>query len=171
MSAVNLLLIDLVSIAETPLYSAYRWLDRRLANKLALTSFLALVEGLVTSEAVRLWSVDAHSGDRTELYAVPDHLGEKYSEFTGLDEAFDPFGLSLTLGTAVHDDVLPDAQWSFDLDVTGRFELRAPDDVAEAVLRDVEEVLPGLLLRRSEARQIGGGQVVISGSSQQRPTG
>jgi hypothetical protein len=171
MTTVELLLLDLVGIAESPLYSSYRWLDRRLAHKLSLNSFLSFVERLIASDVVRLWSVDARTGDRTELYSIPESLLDRYSELTGLDETFDPFGLSLTLGAAAPDDVAAEPQWSFDLDAPGTFELRAPEDVAEAVLRDVEAVLTDLCIRRSDVRRIGGGQLVISGTVEQRSKG
>lgn len=168
MTAVELLLLDLVGIAETPLYSSYRWLDRRLSHKLSLTSFLAFVDGLLASDVVRLWSVDARTGDRTELYAIPESLLGRYSDAAGLDETFDPFGLSLTLGAAAPDDLGAEPEWSFDLDAPGGFELRAPEGIADAVLRDVEAVLSDLILRRSDVRHISGGQLVIRGTVEQR---
>jgi hypothetical protein len=168
-TAVELLLLELVQIAEAPLYSSYRWLDHRLAGRLSLRSFLALVEGLVVRDVVRLWSVDARTGDRTELYSVPEALGARYSRITDLDESFDPFGLSLTLGPAAPEGMTAEPAWSLELDaINGTFELRAPEHTAEAVLHDVEDVLHEVRLRPSELRLVGDGQVIIAGHVESR---
>jgi hypothetical protein len=44
MNSVELLLVDLVQVAETPLYSAYRWLAKRLGRELPLSEFLRMIE-------------------------------------------------------------------------------------------------------------------------------
>lgn len=169
MNAIELLVLDLVRVAETPLYSAYRWLDFKLARRLSLPSFFDLVGELIERDVVRLWSVDASTGDRTELYGVPDALLVKYSEITDADETFDPFGFSLTVGAIACDDIEAVPDWSFDVDAKARvFELRAPGHAADAVLHDLGKILSDLVLRRSAVRRLEDGKIAINGSVEQR---
>lgn len=98
MNSIELLLVDLVRVAEAPLYSAYRWLGKQCGRQLRLGEFLVLVDRLVSMDVLRLWEIDHRSGDRSELYAVPDSLEARYSAIEDLDDRFDPFGLSVTLG-------------------------------------------------------------------------
>jgi hypothetical protein len=136
---------------------------------MSLNAFLSLLAGLVAGDVIRLWSVDARSGDRTELFVVPDTLTERYAEVDDLDESYDPFGLSLTLGTAAPDKMANEPDWSLELDARGeRFELHASEDVAETVLHDVARVLPDICFRRSETRRVGVGQLLITGRVEPR---
>lgn len=108
------LLLDLVRIAEVPLYSSYCWLGGQFGCQLSLGEFLRLVEDLLARDVLRLWEIDPQSHDRTELFAVPEGLKERYRSVGELDGRFDPFGLSLTLGASAQVDVEP--SWEIDLD-------------------------------------------------------
>ena len=114
MNSIELSLLELVGIAETPLYSAYCWLRRHLRGPLALSGFLEMVDGLVQRDVLRLWSVDIESGDRTELFVVPASLEHDYQGVEGLDDQYDPFGLSVSTGAA---NTVPteEPEWEFDL--------------------------------------------------------
>lgn len=114
MNGLERLILDLVEIAEAPLYSTYRWLGRQLGRDLVLREFLEVVERAVEKDVLRLWSIDSSTGDRTEYFCVPSGLDDRYRSVTDLDERYDPFGLSLTPGASVEEDTRPD--WEFSLD-------------------------------------------------------
>jgi hypothetical protein len=163
MNAIEQRLLDLLGMAESPLYSAYRWLDDELGQRLSLSAFLLFLNGLLENDSVRLWSVDHESGDRTELFEVSAGLAERYSRYESLDETYDPFSLSLTLGTAVQLDELPEATWTLDIDSGGLLPFRAPNKVADDALADVLRLLPDLDFVRTEIRNVGQYEVVIHG--------
>lgn len=110
------LIIDLVQMAEAPLYSTYRWLGQQLGHELRLSEFLRIVGSAVSKDLLRLWSVDYPSGDRTEHFAVPADLEVRYSTEPGLDRTYDPFGFSLTLGAAADVDAEPNWQLRVDFE-------------------------------------------------------
>lgn len=113
MSQFETLLVELVQIAEAPLYSAYRWIGRRVGRDIALDEYLRLVDRLLEQDVLRLWSVDPTTYERTRCPRVPSDLGQQYAGLAEPDESFDPFGLSLTLGPAAEPDRDPD--WRIDL--------------------------------------------------------
>ncbi|MDP9022494.1 MAG: hypothetical protein M3N57_07330 [Actinomycetota bacterium] len=89
-----------------------------------MSEFLRVVDELTARDVLRLWELDHRSHDRTELFGVPEGLQESYRTAAGLDDSFDPFGLSLTLGAAA--DVEAEPSWEVDFDFErGRFELLA----------------------------------------------
>lgn len=147
MNSIELSLVELVDIAETPLYSAYCWLRRHLSGPLALGGFLEMVDGLVQRDVVRLWSVDVESGDRTELFQVPASLEGDYLGVEELDDRYDPFGLSISTGAAAHADPTEEREWDFDLDGReGTFSLRFAAGLQGAALATIARLLPDLVL-------------------------
>lgn len=113
MTGLERLIIELVQMAEAPLYSTYRWLGQELGRELRLSEFLRIVGGALREDLLRLWSIDPRSGERTEYFAVPPDLEARYSAEPELDGSYDPFGLSLTLGAAADSDA--DPKWMFHL--------------------------------------------------------
>lgn len=113
MSGLERLIVDLVQIAEAPVYSTYRWLGRELGRDVLLSEFLRVIAQAIERDVLRLWSVDRETGDRTELFEVLPDLERRYTVEPGLDDRYDPFGLSLTLGAAADVDAEP--EWEFTL--------------------------------------------------------
>lgn len=143
MSALERLIVDLVQVAEAPLYSTYRWLGGQLGRDLSLSEFLRVVAAAIEGDVLRLWSVDAKTGDRTELYDVPEDLERRYAAEPALDSRYDPFGISLTLGAAADVDAEP--EWEFTVNFDDRvFEITAvPGREAEA-LSELSRCYPDL---------------------------
>lgn len=123
-NAIEHRLLQLLADSETPLYSAWRWLKKETGSHLPLDRFLALVNTLITRDQVRLWKVEFKSHDRTEFFEVPSELTKRYTEEGHDDEAYDPFGYSLTLGPDAQIDSEP--EWEVDIDLKeGTFQLFA----------------------------------------------
>jgi hypothetical protein len=118
MNSIDLMLLDLVQIAEAPVYSAHRWLSRQLGRELSMAEFLRLLAPLVDEDVIRLWAVDSTTHERRRWIEVPSDLDERYARIPDLDDSFDPFGLSLTLGPAADLDADPD--WEVDFDFSQR---------------------------------------------------
>lgn len=154
MNSVELLLVDLVQVAETPLYSAYRWLAKRLGRELPLGEFLRLIEELLASDVLRLWEIDHRSHDRTELFGVPDGLEERYRAIEGLDDRFDPFGFSLTLGPAADVDAEPIWEVDFDFE-RRRFELFVGVGSDNDALKQLSRYYPDIVLVPEQRNQVG----------------
>lgn len=168
MNGIQAALLDLVRIAESPLYSAYRWLGRELGRELAMTEFLRLVEELVDQEALCLWSVDIESEERTRLMHAPDRLANDYASLGHTDDSFDPFGLSLTLGPAAEPDADPD--WEVDLDFeSGKFQLDVRAGRGDDALAQVRRLFPDVELLETDHSGTDD-HVRISGSVQEMDT-
>jgi hypothetical protein len=134
MNSIEILLVELVAMAESPLYSAYRWLGNQLGRSVPLPRFLSLVNDLMDRDILRLWQVD-DSYDRTELFEVPTQLAEAYLDIAPTTESFDPFGYILTLGPKA--EVGSEPEWKIDINFEKRtFELLALNPHA-----DLEEIL------------------------------
>lgn len=162
MSGLEQLIVDLVQIAEAPLYSTYRWLGRQLGRDLSLSEFLRVTEQAVARDVLRLWSVDADTGDRTELFDVPPDLADRYSAAQPIDDTYDPFGLSLTLGVSVDVDAEPD--WAFTLDFgQGTFEISAVSGREDEALSQLVRCYPDLRPTVT-AREERGGRRWLSGT-------
>lgn len=143
MSGLERLIMDLVQIAEAPLYSAYRWLGRQLGRDVPLSEFLQVVAAAIERDVLRLWSVETETGDRTELYEVPADLERRYRAEPSLDARYDPFGMSLTLGAAANVDAEP--EWEFTVNFDDRiFEIRAIPGREEDALKQLSRCYPEL---------------------------
>ncbi len=162
MNPLEALLIDLVQMAETPLYSAYRWIGKQLGHDVSLTEFLHLVDDLLERDVLQLWSVDQTSHDRTELSQVPEQLEFRYRELGHLEDSFDPFGFSITLGGKAL--VESKADWEIDLDLNqGRFTLKAKPGADPKAWAEISRYFPDL---QFEPQQTHGNrsEVEISGT-------
>lgn len=170
MNGIEALLVDLVQAAESPLYSSYRWLGRQLGRDVSMPEFLRLVDRLVQLDVLRLWSVDPKSRERTRLPAVPQGLAQQYAGIEDLDDGFDPFVLSLTLGPAADVDSAP--EWEVDLDFDhGTFRLKANAGVESMAMRrlallfpDVELIEQHRALHAADSIELAGSLAVISAS-------
>jgi hypothetical protein len=164
MNSLELRLLDLLQLAETPLYSAYRWLGERVGAQLSLPEFLRLVDQMASGDTVRLWSVDPGTSTRKRLPRVPDHLERRYDELGDLDGTYDPLGLSVTVGPRSAPREEP--AWSIDLDIAAqRFVLTGDADVVDEAEEAVNRLFPDLELVERE-RRTDHGRVRIVGSVQ-----
>lgn len=164
MNGIEACLLDLVQVAESPLYSAYRWLGREVGRQLPMEAFLELVDDLVDDQALCLWSVDPDSERRTELRSVPRGLERRYAELEGeLDGSFDPFALSLTLGPRAQVDAEPDWWVDFDFDAA-RFQIEAKAGHDGEALRQLGRLFPDVTLVEEERLPMDG-RIRIAGSA------
>jgi hypothetical protein len=162
MNGVEAQLLNLVQIAESPLYSAYRWLGRQLGRDLSTSEFLRLVDGLVQLDMLRLWSIDPTSQKRSRLSEVPEGLEQRYVAVDGLDDSFDPFALSLTIGPAADLEAEPD--WEVDFDFDGEtFRVKAKPGAEEFAISKLAGLFPDVELVE-ERRGSRANRVEISGS-------
>jgi hypothetical protein len=162
MTPIESMLIDLVQIAESPLYSAYRWLGRELGRDVRLDAFLRLIDQLLRDEKLRLWRVDPESQERTRVFRIPAGIERRYTAEPSLDPAFDPFGLSLTLGPEAPRD--EDSEWEVDFDFDeGRFTLVAVASREEEAVAQLKRLFPDVGLLTVE-RTRAGGRVQIAGT-------
>jgi hypothetical protein len=168
-SGLERLIVDLVQIAEAPLYSTYRWLGRQLGRDLPLSEFLRVVAAAIERDVLRLWSVDAKTGDRTELYEVPGDLEHRYMAEPALDSRYDPFGMSLTLGAAADVDAEP--EWEFTVNFDDQvFEITAMAGREEEALDELSRCYPDLHPtvtargERGERRHLAGSLRHVSGT-------
>lgn len=143
MSGLERLIVDLVQIAEAPLYSTYRWLGRQLGRDVPLSEFLRVVASAIDRDVLRLWSVEAETGDRTELYEMPPDLERRYVAEPSLDARYDPFGMSLTLGAAA--DVDSEPEWEFTVNFDDHiFEITAVPGREDEALDQLGRCYPDL---------------------------
>ena len=163
MTPVAAALLDLLSLAETPLYSAYSALNRDFGSRMTLRAFLDFIRREISREEVRLWQVNLDSGARTEFFDVPTELEDRYEELGAeLDDAYDPFGYSLAVGRKA--PMRPDAGWEADLDFrTGTYAIVLIDDSEpDHAVSELESLFPGSTFRVvGETRS--GDRRVISG--------
>lgn len=158
MNSIDLRLLALLQDAETPLYSAYRWVDKQFEDKLSLTAFLEMVDALLDEDVVRLWHVDFDTYERSRLTTVPTRLDADYQEVSELDDTYDPFGFSLTTGEAAPGRTQPD--WEFDIDFNrSRFVISAisPSAIDDAIRRMGRLFAPTAFVeleRRSEGSRV-----------------
>ena len=167
MNSVDLMLLDLIQLAEAPLYSAYRWLGRELGYEISMTGFTQLLAPLVENDVVRLWSVEIGTGERTRWYEIPPDLEQRYAAIEDLDGSFDPFGLSLTIGSAA--DLGTHPEWEVDLDFDEqRFTLRARSTVVDVAWQQIRQLFPGISFRELD-RRADSDRVRIIGSMAELP--
>jgi len=147
MNSIERDLLDLLDLAESPCYSTFCWLRSRLGGHLSLRAFLTLSNELVQRDAIRMWSIDPGSGDRTKLFAVPDSLAHDYLAAQALDDRFDPFGLSFTVGPAAPAHARDEPEWTFELNAADEtFILRARPEMRGEACATVARLLPDLVL-------------------------
>ena len=137
-------LIELVRIAETPLYSAYKWLTKEVGRDLSLMGFRKMVSELTSSGVLQLWQIDPVTGERSRLQSVPANLPELYTASPDLDDAFDAFGYSLTVGERI-DRELP-ASWTIDFhEATASFFCRARLEREHEAMSEIRELFPDVV--------------------------
>jgi hypothetical protein len=162
MNPIERRLLGLVEIAETPLYSAYRWLGRDLGGgDLSMPGFLQLVERLVECNVVQLWRIDLDTHERQRMTSLPSGLAARYATISDLDDGYDPFAMSLTVGPSA--ESREDPAWECDLDFSARrFVIRAR---AEAVAEAHTQLscLWGSVTFHEQRRMEDGSQVRIEG--------
>jgi hypothetical protein len=153
MTPIEAMLVDLVQVAESPLYSAYRWLGREIGRDVHLDRFLELIDRLLRTDTLRLWLVDPATQERKRLLRVPAELEARYSAEPSLDPAFDPFGLTLTLGTDADD---AEREWEIDFDFAqGRFSIVAVVGRDAEALDQIQRLFPDVELHELQRTQAG----------------
>jgi hypothetical protein len=163
MNGVEVRLVELIHIAESPLYSAYRWTGRQLGRNVSISEFLRLIDGLVRQEVLYLWSIDQKTQERTRLGAVPDGLAQRYGALSDLDDSFDPFALSLTLGPGA--DVAAEPEWEVDFDFDRKtFRVNASPGAEEVALQKLGELFPDVELVEERRRSDSSDCIELSGS-------
>jgi hypothetical protein len=154
-------LIDLVQVAETPLYSAYCWLGRQLGRDVSMREFLRLVDDLVRRETLCLWSIDPTSEKRSRLLEVPKDIKHQYAQLDS-DGSFDPFALSVTLGPAAQ--IGAESEWEVDLDFQSlTFQVRSKPEVEGGALRNLADLYPDTRFVETRREAEGSGWIAISG--------
>jgi hypothetical protein len=104
-------MLELLGDAETPLYSAFRHAQKR-ASGLSLTEFLRQIDRMIQEDIVRLWL--ATEVERRRLSLVPADLVSRYESSSDLDDSYDPFGFTLTLGDSA--PAFGTSPWTLDVD-------------------------------------------------------
>jgi len=155
MNSLGLLLLDLLRLAETPLYSSYAWLSDRLGRRVSLAEFLALVQELLDRDQVRLWSIDVESGERAERRALPPDLARRYMALGHADGRYDPLGLTLALGPNAGPGLEADREVDLDFE-RGTFDLVAAPSTASAALRQLGRYFPDVDIVPETTTQAGG---------------
>jgi hypothetical protein len=166
MNSIELMLLDLVQIAEAPVYPAHRWLSGQLGRESSMAEFLRLLEPLVEEDVVRLWAVDSTTHERVRWRELPSALAQRYAQVPDLDDSFDPFGLSLTLGPAADLDASPDWEAVFDFDER-RFRVTAKPGAIAGALAQIERLFPDLEFVEDDTGP-GGDRVLVVGSVRER---
>ena len=162
MNGIERMLAELVQMAESPLYSAYRWLGKQLGRRVSLGQFLMLVQGLLDRGVVRLWSIEPETHERDELHVIPEGLKQRYAMYGHSDPAFDPFGLSLTAGSQASLEERP--EWDVELDFDNRrFSLTARAGREASALEKLAALFPDVELAEVEPSRIDDDRVQLSG--------
>jgi hypothetical protein len=133
-----------------------------------MAEFFRLLAPLLENDVVRLWLVDIATEERSRRNEIPSDLEERYAEIPDLDDSFDPFGLSLTLGPAADLEERPDWEVDFDFEQR-RFVVIAKPHAIESVQQQVGRLFPDLDFAE-EDRGVAGDRVRIVGSVIERPT-
>ncbi len=160
-------IVGLLCDAPTPLYSMYWSVNRAFGGLVSMTSFLALVDELLSERSVELWQSIDDSGRGRQLSSVPDRLEVFYSKVER-DRSYDPFDLLLQIGPNAPSGEGPD--WKLEVDGdAGRFVVEGP---REAVPDDVGFALRFLNARAREMHRVTDGEVVrIEGEIVRRKAG
>jgi hypothetical protein len=140
----DIAILELLEMAETPLYSMYCVALDDLGGNVSLAAFLEHVDELVQNGVLRLWQVD-DARERKELRGVPEELEQSYGRVADLDRSYDPFRLTLTLGPAAPDTSEPN--WEVDTDFERkRFVMLVRRGPVVEAFDDTERVLPAFKL-------------------------
>jgi hypothetical protein len=84
-------LIELVALAPTPLYSAYKYAVRDMAAPFTMADYFRLVDRLLAAGILELWQEDLDQ----PFEVVPSDLPERYAAAEHDDMTYDPFTFSL----------------------------------------------------------------------------
>jgi hypothetical protein len=142
MTEINRLLLELVEMAEAPLYSSYRWTADELGRAVPMSEFLDCVDDLLRQDALRLWSLDVKAREKSRLARLPTGLEQAYGRFEALDGSYDPLDLTLTLGPAANLDSPPPA-WELDVDFEkGTFRLVAAPGTEDEAWEGIARTYP-----------------------------
>lgn len=134
-----------------------------------MAGFLRLLAPLLEDDVVRLWAVDIRTEERSRWSEIPPALAERYAEIPDLDDSFDPFGLSLTLGPAADLEASPD--WEVDFDFQQRrFVVTAKPHAIDGAQQQVRRLFPDIDFAEEDRRHVGD-RVHSTGSVTERPTG
>lgn len=162
MSSIEHSLLQLLADTETPLYTAYAWLNDRIGRAISIARFLRLLDPLIESDAARLWAVNYATSERVRWHEIPLDLERRYHDVPDLDPAYDPFGLSLTLGPSA--DLRLEPAWRVDFDFDAlTFRLTANPEEADVACTRVNQLFPDLDFAEDH-RTAHAGQVRITGS-------
>lgn len=96
-------------------------------------------------------------------------LDQQYAEVTDLDDSFDPFGLSLTLGRAADLKARPNWEVNFDFP-RQRFVMKAKPHAIQTAQEQVERLFPDLDFAE-DGREVIDDRVEMIGAVRQRPRG
>jgi hypothetical protein len=166
MQGIKALILDRAAVAETPLYSITRWVEQESGHPIEMKLVLRIVEDLMTDDRVRLWEVDAVSGDRTELFVMPSALVDRYAANGHTDPSFDPLGLSVTAAEPSPGSAQP--AWDIDVDVEqNTFVLHVSNQLENELMAKLEVIFPLLKFEVMTRREIDRG-VELAGSATPR---
>jgi hypothetical protein len=133
-----------------------------------MAEFFQILAPLLEEDVVRLWAVDLTTEKRSRWSEIPSDLGEQYADLADLDDSFDPFGLSLTLGPDADLESSPD--WEVDFDFEERhFAVTAKPPAMEGALQRIRRLFPDLDFVEAD-RGVAGDRIRITGSMTERPT-
>ena len=166
MNSIELLLLELLEMAETPLYSAYRWLGRQIGRQLPMGEVFRLLSRLIDEEVVYLWEVDSEAHERRRWRDLPADLEARYERVADLDDEFDPFGLSLTLGANAEPRSTPDWEVDFDFEAQ-QFVVTAVPTAVERAHHELGRLFPDLEFAET-SRRASGDRIRITGSIRER---
>jgi hypothetical protein len=154
MNSIDLLLLELVGMAEAPLYPTYRWLGSQFGRDLSLAEFLRMIERLMDDDVLRLWEVDATTHERVRWAAMPSDLERRYLDVADLSDSFDPFGLSLTPGPDAN--LSSDPDWEADFDFNdGHFLITAKPRAAEQAREQLSRLFPDVHFQEKNRERVG----------------
>jgi hypothetical protein len=166
-NAPDVSLIEMLQMAETPLYSMYRVLDDDFDGNLPLPAFLEHIDALIQQGVVRLWGM-SDACERVECAGVPPDLEERYGTVL-LDRTYDPFSFTLTLGPAAPD--APEPDWEVDTDFAqGRYVIVVHRGTMAEAYQQVSRLLPSVAFLE-EQRRTDGGVVRAEGALSAAATG
>jgi hypothetical protein len=167
MNSLQVEILELVQIAESPVYSTFRWLGRQVGREVSMPEFFRMVDSMIQQDIVQLWAIDPETQVRRRLDTVPPHLEQRYTEIGELDQSFDPLGLSLTAGAAA--DVKGPLEWGADFDFDrGYFSLTSTPDSVRGAWRQIGDLFPDLEFIEMGRSPVAEG-VRIEGAVSERP--